>query len=392
MGKTAAIVSLVLMTIGCVGGENGIASDKRAPELDAVAAAAVDEGFPGVVIAVGEPGEAIRTGAAGLADRAASLKMTPHSRIHAASTTKAITAATTLLLVDRGALSLEATLPDLLQPEAIKGVPYAAEISVRHLLLHTSGLYSPNNDPKYLARYIGPERKEKPFWTAEEIIAFAADAENPPAFAPGGGRKYSDINYVLLSMIVSSVSGEPFKTFVQREIFDALGMGDSYFLSDGPDRPRARAYTVDSEILRSIGLDPDLVADESGFIDTTDAQEQSDGAAGIITTAPDLVRFARAFTQDDLLSRSSRALVLEVADRAKGRDAEEALGALRAYDLPYGLIVTAEGDGPGTNVVWVLHFDSNRIVAAAVNQFGRWDESDYLLNTLTPSALSVSKD
>ena len=38
MGKTAAIVSLVLMTIGCVGGENGIASDKRAPELDAVAA------------------------------------------------------------------------------------------------------------------------------------------------------------------------------------------------------------------------------------------------------------------------------------------------------------------------------------------------------------------
>ncbi len=101
---------------------------------------------------------------------------------------------------------------------------------------------------------------------------------------PGEGQAYGDINYVLLGLIVAEASGRPFKEFVRTEIFDPLGMADTWFLSDDPRAPRARGYTLDSEVVRSVGLDPGLEADAAGLIDTTGAQEQSDAAAGIITT------------------------------------------------------------------------------------------------------------
>lgn len=384
----ATLVLFTMLTLyGCTDYKGDETETQRIQLLKEVAESAVGNGLPGVVIIVSEPDGELYSAVAGVANRAAEIPMSPDSLIHAASTTKAITAAAVLILLDRGELSIGDKLPRLLPEEVIQDIPYASEISVEHLLLHTSGLYSPNNNPEYLARYIGSERKERAFWTPEEIIAFAADPENPPVFQPGEGSHYSDINYVLLSVIVSAVSDMPFKSFVQQEIFDVIGMQNSYFLSDYPDRKRARGYTVDSRILREIGLDPGLVPDEFGLVDTTEAQEKSDGAAGIITTATDLARFALAFTQGELLSENSREFVLKVANRVDEGAESEVLGVLRGHDFGYGTVVTAEGDGPGITVMWVLHIDTGRIVAAATNLFGRWDESEYLLMTVVPSAL-----
>lgn len=352
---------------------------------------AVATGIPGVSIALIEPDGSITTGVAGVEDRATRAATTEASLFHSGSTTKAVTAAAALILVDRRRLALDATLPDLLPADVIEGVPHSGRITVIQLLEHRSGLYSPNNDPKYLARYIGPERSRLPFWLEPEIVAFAADPDNEPANLPGEGQRYSDTNYVLLSLIVEAVAGEPFKAFVQREVFDRLGMPKTYFLSDRPDAARVRGYTMDSDIIRDIGLDPALEADSEGYIDTTDAQEQSDGAAGIILTVADLGRFAYGATQTDLLSPASRQVFLGVADGIGDVGDGESLGVLRGYAFDYGRVVTSEGDGPGTNTLWAMELDSNRIVAVAINLFGRWDESDYLLNELVPAALAIKR-
>ena len=236
----------------------------RSAALDAIAQQAVDRGFPGVVIVASMPGGGLETGVAGSSDLANGMPMTPTARIHVASTTKAITAAAVLQLVDRGKLSLDDVLADVLPGPTAASVPHGDAITVRHLLLHTSGIYSPNNDRRYLARYLGPERVTRPFWTSEEIVAFAADPENHPLFEPGAGQGYGDINYVLLSLIVQEVAGRPFKAFVRDEIFAPLGMRDTSYLSDDPQAPRARGYTLDSPTLRTFGLDPSLKPDASG--------------------------------------------------------------------------------------------------------------------------------
>lgn len=379
-------VGLLLTLATCVSQVGTDRSARRSAALDEVAAATAARGFPGVAIAVAPASGPVASSAAGVADRAAGAPMRPDAALHAASTTKAFTAAAVLMLIDRGKLSLEAPVTELLPETVVGTLPHSQAISVHHLLTHTSGLYSPNNDRTYLARYIGAERHQSPFWRPEEIVAFAADPANPPEFEPGQGQQYGDVNYVLLGMIVEAVDGRPFKTFVQEELLHPLGLDSTWFLSDDPARPRARGYTVDSDVIRSVGLDPALAADADGLIDTTDAQEQSDAAAGLITTMPDLARFGRALVVSDLLSEESRRQVLEVADRA---DEEGALGILRAYRMPYGTIVAAEGDGPGINVVWALHLESETVVAAAVNLFGRWDESEELLQTVVPSALAA---
>jgi len=104
-----------------------------------------------------------------------------------------------------------------------------------------------------------------------------------------------------------------------------------------------------------------------------------------ITTVSDLLRFADALIRGDLLSTSSRDFVLTVAERAGD---EEALGVLCAYRKPYGVIVVAEGDGPGINVVWAMNTETRQIAAAAVNLFGRWDENEYLIDVMLAAALT----
>ncbi len=368
-----------------------VANDQRAipanPAIDAIAEAAVEQGFPGVVVAMSDRNGNVYQTAAGFADRKNNVLMHRHSRIHAASTTKTFTAAAILMLIDDGILSLDTLLPDVLPENVLTLVPNSDRMRVRDLLQHTSGIYSPNNDLKYVARYIGPDRLTKPFWTDIEIVAFAADPNNAPLFEPGDGKGYGDINYVLLGMIVGEISGRDLKTFVREEIFLPLNMNDSYYLSDNQNGERAIGYTLDSELIRVVGLDETLLSDADGLIDTTTAQEQSDGAAGIITTAPDLNRFADALLRKDLVSEKARDLLLSVANEAE-RDGN-ALGILRGYKKPYGLIIAAEGDGPGTNVVWAFNLQTNTIAVVATNLFGRFDENDYILDEMLPQLFST---
>ncbi|MFW6089748.1 MAG: serine hydrolase domain-containing protein, partial [Gemmatimonadota bacterium] len=372
-----------------LGPAEGTQDVRRRPALDSIAAAGVETGIPGIAVALVGPDGSISTGAAGVADRRTDRPFAPGAHIHAGSTTKAVTAAAVLLLVDRGELALTDTLTNLVRSRVVEPIPHANRMTVLQLLEHRTGLYSPNNDPRYLGRYIGPERTELPFWTPEEIAGFAADPSNDPLFEPGQEQAYGDINYVLLALIVRDVAGEPFKAFVRREIFRPLQMRGSWYLSDRPDAPRARGYTMESEIIRSIGLDPALEADEDGYIDTTDAQERSDGAAGIISTVVDLGRFAHAVTHTDFLAPESRALFRGAAERIGTEDDDEALGILRGYAFDGRRLLTSEGDGPGTNVIWALDPETGRIAVAAANLFGRWDEADLLLNDLIPAVLAV---
>ena len=376
------------LTTACAAGPSSAppALEPSAP-LARVTQAAVEQGYPGAVVAVLDTSGRLRVAASGLEDRARGLAMAPLSAVHGGSTGKAFTATVILRLVDRGLLTLDAVLPDLLPPSIHDLVPGAERITVLDLLRHTSGIYAPNNDPVYVARYIGPRPPGWRFWTPGEIVAFAARPGNDPAFAPGAGTSYSDINYVLLGLIVEAVTGRPFREVVHDEILDPLRLTDTWFLSERPGALRARAYTRDSRLVREFGLDPALVADADSLVDTTDRQEESDAAAGLVTTMPDLVRFAAAMLLGDLLSPRSRAVMLEVREALGERD--EALAVLHAHRVPSGVIVTAEGNGPGTHAAWALDLATGRIAAAAINHFGAFDEEEYLLGIMLPGALGI---
>ncbi len=148
-----------------------------------------------------------------------------NSLFQLASVSKQFTAASVLILKDRGELSLDDKVTRFF-PE----FPYE-EATVRHLLNHTSGL------PKYFWLAEHKWDKEHAPSNAEMMDLLSKEKLNP-FFRPGANFDYSNTGYFVLSAIVEKVSGKSFADFVDREIFKPLNMRQSFVYSYGQDSLR----------------------------------------------------------------------------------------------------------------------------------------------------------
>ena len=194
-------------------------------------------------------------------------KMTRDTIFDAASITKvAATTPAIWLLIQRGRIGLDDPaqkyIPEFPQPD----------ITIRHLLTHTSGLR--------------PDLDVKEPWSGYDT-AMRLIMQEQPINRPGFIFRYSDINFELLGEIVRRVSGQPLDVFCQREIFKPLGMRDSGFLRTANREPRtttriAPTELVDGQMLRGVVHDP--TARRMGGVA---------GHAGLFTTVADLSKYAR---------------------------------------------------------------------------------------------------
>ena len=152
-------------------------------------------------------------------------KIDDNSVFQLASVSKQFTAAAVLILKDRGQLDLDDKVTAF-YPE----FPYT-EVTVRHLLNHTSGL------PKYFWLAEHKWDKEHAPSNAEMMDLLSKEKLNP-FFRPGANFDYSNTGYFVLSAIVEKVSGQSFADFVDREIFKPLNMRQSFVYSFGQDSIR----------------------------------------------------------------------------------------------------------------------------------------------------------
>ena len=152
-------------------------------------------------------------------------KIDDNSVFQLASVSKQFTAAAVLILKDRGQLDLDDKVTAF-YPE----FPYT-EVTVRHLLNHTSGL------PKYFWLAEHKWDKEHAPSNAEMMDLLSKEKLNP-FFRPGANFDYSNTGYFVLSAIVEKVSGQSFADFVDHEIFKPLNMRQSFVYSFGQDSIR----------------------------------------------------------------------------------------------------------------------------------------------------------
>src|SRR5258707_5740581 len=150
--------------------------------------------------------------------------MTVDTIFDAASITKVVaTTPSVWLLIERGKIDLDAPVSRYI-PEFRGG--WRDEMTIRHLLTHTSGLR--------------PDLDLTPVWSGYDTAIRMAIAEEPRQ-RPGEVFRHSEINFELLGEIVKRVSGDDLALFTYHEIFQPLGMIDTTFRSvDGqaPDRRR----------------------------------------------------------------------------------------------------------------------------------------------------------
>lgn len=182
---------------------------------------------PGACVLAIDHGEIVLKHAFGVADVEQSTPCTTASNFRMASVSKQFTATAALLLVDRGELSLGATLDKF-----FPGFPaYGRKITVRHLLTHTSGL------PDY--EELIPAGTTLPLDDLD-VVHLLMDTEHP-LFEPGDKWQYSNSGYALLGMIVEIAAKKPFHDYMTDEIFQPLGMANTLLYQRGINEVKQRA-------------------------------------------------------------------------------------------------------------------------------------------------------
>lgn len=226
----------------------------QADPIDAyIAAEMTRSDTPGLSVAVVRDGKIVREQGYGVANVEHGVPVKPETVFQAGSVGKQFTAALIALLAEDGKLGLDDRIARHL-PEA----PAAwQDVTVRHLLTHTSGLGDPDE---------GLDLRQD--YTDAQMIAAAAAV--PPDFQPGAAWEYSNIGYRLLGYIANRAGGKFYGDQLRERIFAPLGMG-SRIISERDIVPhRAAGYEfVDGELKNQEWVSPTTNTSADGSLYVT---------------------------------------------------------------------------------------------------------------------------
>jgi CubicO group peptidase (beta-lactamase class C family) len=266
----------------------GKGADTRAtlPPCAQIADALVRRAFksdgPGVAVLITQNGKIVFEKGYGLANLYERVPITPTTRFPIASLTKQFTAAAILKLQQDGKLSVQDQLSKF-----IPGFPRGNEVTLHHLLTHTSGIRGFTNKPGFDGSRPAGAAAE------EHIRSFAGDTYD---FDPGQKMAYSNSGYFLLGYVVEKASGQPYGAYLRKTFFEPLGMKDT----------GAREAGVKVEG-KAIGYTP---LQDGKLGPAHDDLGKADGAAGVYSTVEDLNRWAEALFGGRALEPASLAAAL----------------------------------------------------------------------------------
>jgi CubicO group peptidase (beta-lactamase class C family) len=271
MKRTAALLALLLLLSVTCFAQDGITTkvdDYIRSEMKA-------QQIPGVSLAVIKNGEIVLAKGYGLANVEHQVPVKPETIFQSGSMGKQFTATAVMMLVEAGKLSLDDKLikffPD--GPDAWRN------ITIRHLLTHTSGMGDYPNDFDLRRDY-----------TEDEMIQRIKAI--PLTFQPGEKWSYSNLGYVTLGVLIHKISGQFYGDFLQERVFKPLGMSTARVISEADIVPnRAAGYRlVNGELKNQNWVSPTL--------NTT-----ADGA--LYLTVYDMAKWDAALYTEKLLKRSS---------------------------------------------------------------------------------------
>lgn len=288
-------------------------------ELDSQVATAMEAmHLPGVAVCAAKGDRVLFCRHYGKANLETGQPMTEHTPMMLASIAKAITAVTTVSLVERGKLDLDTPVVNLVDFEM--GHPRAASVTPRHLLTHTSAI----TDNPALGQTFYEVGRDSAIPLAEVVRGYLSPtgpffdvSANFLPHTPGSAWSYSNQGYSLLGRIGEIAGGAPFHEQCRRTVFTPLGLSKtSMRLGDLKLADMAIPYRWNGTGYDTHGVY--TIADYPN--------------GGLFSSAYDIVRFAAAIGDADLLEsrgvldKSSRDTLLTPFIRTPNGESNQALG------------------------------------------------------------------
>ena len=319
MNQSLIAASLMLTTV--------LPAFAAAPKLPGVGAAMQEaitkNEIAGAITIVVTKDKTVHLETTGLADVAAKRPITTDTLFWIASMTKPVTATAILMLQDEGKLNVADPVAKYLPEFANLKTPSgkAANLTISQILTHTSGLGEAGGDAARQAKTLADL---VPLWLAA-----------PMQYEPGEKWKYTQSGINAAGRIVEVVSGMTFDAFLQKRLFDPLGMANTTFYPTAEQRARlATAYAKNKDTGAL-----DAVSPRADF-GTRDRPPQGNG--GLYSTALDYARFCQM-----LLSGGTLA-----GRRYLSAAAMAFLSTPQTGNLPTGFFQNETYGNRGTNYGW----------------------------------------
>lgn len=259
----------------------------------------------------------------GYADLATKRPMTPDTLFWIASMSKPITGVAVLMLQDEGKLNVNDPvakyLPEFAHLKTPSGRP--ANLTLTQILTHTSGLGEATSAQTQAARTLADL---VPVWLAA-----------PMQFEPGAKWKYCQSGINLAGRIVEIVSGMSFDAFLQKRLFDPLGMTSTTFYPTDADRARLASGYSKHKTTGTLEL-------SAPRTDYGVRERPPQGNGGLYSTPRDYARFCQM-----LLNRGT----LD-GKRFLSETAMDALTSVHTGDLPTGFFQSPAYGGHGMKYGW----------------------------------------
>ncbi len=295
---------------------------------------------------------------------------TPDTLYSVGSITKTFITAAIMQLAQDGSLSIDDPLANWL-PD----FPNAAQITLRELLGHTSGVYDFFENPQYNQLVI---HQPGHAWTPQETIDTFVRG---PYFPPGTGYHYSNTGFLLLGMVIEQVTGMKLGAVLNQRLFAPVGLDNTYFQgTNPPPAGAARGHSV-----TVTGQD---ISDGTDYRPTLSEATIAWAAGAIVSDAPDLATWARTLYGGHLLDASSLAQ-MEDYNYAPRSDQGYGLGTrTRVFDdeRMFGHTGTLRGY---YDAMW--YYPDSDLTVVVLNNLGRVDPNP-LADALAAVALPAAND
>jgi D-alanyl-D-alanine carboxypeptidase len=317
---------------------------------------AMDGGPPGV-IAVVQRGKQRKVHTFGVRNIKGGLPIRIDDRMRIASVAKAFSGAVALSLVSKGALSLNDTIGELLKDLPEPPPDTWAEITLRQLLNHTSGLPDILEDPDFLKAFMASLTKAPP---PEKLLTYLYNNVPPLRFVPGSKYQYSNSDNIAVALMVEAATGTSYEDLLRELVYRPLGLKKTSL----PRGPNLRTPFIH-------GYDNDPSQQPPEDVSELAAAGWSWASGGIVSTPADLNTFIRAYVGGKLFDERTQAKQRRVIEGGSseppGPGMNSAGLAIFRYETTCGTVWGHTGNTLGYTQFAAASEDGRRSVTVSIN-------------------------
>ena len=368
-----SILTITILLIGQISfGQN------RVQKIDSLLTAIHTRGKLSGNILIAEKGKVVYKKSFGIANEEAKQKLNENSIFELASCSKQFTALAIMILKEKGKLNLDDNISKFI-PE----LAFYNGITIRHLLNHTGGL------PDYIELMDSLFDKTK-IATNKDIITIFAKSQPKISFEPNTKYEYSNTGYALLASIIEKASGETYKTYLQKAIFQPLKMKSTFVHTRRFTPKKIDNYAfgyVYSDSLKQYFL-PDNLEETKMVI-------WLDGIVGdgcVNSNVYDLLKWDRALYTNKLLSKEGMNEIFQVATLNDKTQTKYGFGWEINDNPDFGKIVSHSGGWPGYVTYIDRHITNDKTIIILQNHNNVAIPIKSIRNILYNKPLPTKKD